>query len=372
MMNFAWVFALVLTTTALGDDPTPACLIGFANTAPGDPESEALIRTTYLDLFEKLGAGVTPETLRQMRSGQNPFEVPEQAETDLHSLRRRLKEFQAMIREKEWDTPAAKERLLTELEKLAVRRSQLEAAKEEALRTTVVEEPIVIPKAGTPILSPDGRYLATWRFDRTSPDKTLLVYDRQTNQLREYTRPTDDVHLGSAFFSPRNDSIWFAMKNGDLKRVPFLNGVPDWKNERTVGDETGNLTMSFYKAAANGHDFYVSLGSEAYRVNPQTGTRVKLNFKDYLKDEKKNELRRFQVVPGGNRLSVMTVDRENQQTKLELVEVDTQGNLTPVAGSLTQWKTRGGQSTGLDPEYMVYSRDGKKAYLWGQIGRAHV
>src|SRR5262245_32263937 len=72
-----------------------------------------LIRAPYKQISDQLGTKMTPETLRKMAEGKDPFTVPEEA--DALMLQKRLNEFKTMLAQKGWDTQSLRAELLAEL-----------------------------------------------------------------------------------------------------------------------------------------------------------------------------------------------------------------------------------------------------------------
>ncbi len=343
---------------------TPTCLVSFATAASSDPNGEALVATTYRDLIERIGTGLSSKTLRDMQAGGNPFEVPDEPGRDRHAIQRRLKEFEMMVDAKEWKIPSTILRLLRDLGQMAERIERGDNVIRQTVDKTVLETPIEFQNSGSAKVSPDGRYLVSQSDLRQAPGQTIFVYDRQTKQLREFTRPNDGVHHGTVFFGPHGDAIWFPLSNGDLKRYPFQNGVPDWTKGTVVGDGTGQFQLHQYKSAGDRHRFFVGLGDETYRVDARDNSRIRVQFPEYLGPDRA-ALRKFAVIPGTQRLSIISTRTESKTARLETVEFDEHGKLTPVPHTATEWKMRGDGWRGRDPENVLWSKDGKRAYLWG-------
>lgn len=111
-----------------------ACTLDFAVLAANNSDGRELTAAAYFQLWERLGARVSPVTLERVISSQSPFDIPEDADGDVFALRGKTKELEQLVRLKGWDTPDLRSHLIETL------REQLNRRKLSRLTTAVVKE----------------------------------------------------------------------------------------------------------------------------------------------------------------------------------------------------------------------------------------
>ncbi len=243
-----------------------------------------LVRDTHRELLDKLGGKLTPETLAKMADGGDPFAVPEQPGIDLSALSSRLKEFEAMVRDKKWDSAELRTHLLADLrERSSAGRRTTEKVQREVGKSWsayVIERPHVNRFQ----VSPDGRYLVT-HVSGIGPS-TAHLFDLQEQKEVPAVRTTGPFNMNQAVYTHGGEALIAGGLNGQLFRIP-AGGPLTVAGMTTLGKADGSLgTPHEIAVTSDDRAAYVHLNDTAkldpkrgiFRFDLKTGERVRVKF----------------------------------------------------------------------------------------------
>ncbi len=348
---------------------TPQCLTHFATLAPGDPEAEELVSKTYEELLDQLGVALSPETIAAMRKNEKPFEVPDQNGADLHTLQRRMKEFEELVRKKEWDTPAVRSHLLGALDRRLAALGVASEKQSVAQEATWKDFTIALPRPTDAIESPDGRYLVSTNCGPgTKGAWTINVYDRKAGTLTEVPGATG--YHSDPFFSVDGSELRFPMEKHVFRIVPFKDGVADWSKARVIGEANGVSWPRDYEHGVTPHRFVAGYHPHQLAVfDTSTNTRTKVKIDEFLETPGTNlpgakNMRSWGVVPGTDDMFLLYSDEATKKAHVVVASLSADGVLKrkEIRGS---WKYKTDKHDGRDPYHATFTRDGKKILLWG-------
>ncbi len=249
-----------------------------------DPDK--LVRDTHRELMDKLGSNLTPANLVKMAEGKDPFAVPEQAGTDLASLAQRLKEFEAMVRGRGWDTPTVRETLLTDLrlrgDSTAKSIGKIDVELEKSWQPYTVERPYVYGHQ----ISPDGRYLIT-HVTGIGPS-TIHRYDMVEKKALPPVPVTGPTNFTRAIYSETGDAYFVGGSNGQLFRAAVNGSEIDFANMTKLGTldvafgptqaihPSGDSNVVFAELRDTGK--IVDPNDAIYRFDVSSGKRVRVDI----------------------------------------------------------------------------------------------
>ncbi len=364
------LLAAVLAVPVRAD--SPACLWGFANVAADSAEGTELVAIAYAQLLDRVGgASFTQDVLRRLVDSKKPFEIPDDAGKDLGSLKRKMQEFESMVRAKGWNTPATIERLLSDLE---ARQHGVETAAEKLSvaqgRSGWRDHPIWINPDGL-LVSPDGRYLISTDKQRVGSGTQSLVrvrvYDRETKRL---VNGGAETRQAPAAFTPDGTALLFPEHEGPVVRVPFKDGKLDWTARTSFG------TVRPQHPA--GHQVLVGCDPNVVYAGPHTNYLYRYDLRDNSTVEiipadyfgwkswllrSDERVIRFGMIPGTDRLSLIVFEGRKDRVSLHTVEVDARGKMKQIE-KRGPWNAGSGDIGEIQVNWL---KNGTTAISWGGV-----
>ncbi len=361
-----------LPCSARGMDLVPSCLIQFATLEANEAQAPDLVSRTYAELFDKTGGlKLGAETIQRLVNGGDPFAIPEQVGTDTGVLKKRMVDFEAMVKSRGWDSPELRHRLLTEMMARLTLEEQAAVKVETALQKSEAPHVVTWPQHGVTVMSPDGKYFLT-TSDTPLHKRFGPVYGSPVYLYNLETRVKTETGsaIGAFFsgvFSPKGDEVTFGDVGAVIQRVPFKDGVLDWSHARQIG--TRDTASSEDNRVLNLH--YSSNPDRVY--GGRNGNNQKLLW---LFDAKKNqrikidvdgydgggEVKSWGVLPGTDELYLLRT--QGKATRLHYVTVNDLGVITKVNAD-TKWEQTPGPPTSSEPHTIEVAPDGKRLLAHG-------
>jgi len=259
----------------LGSTPAfstgPFCFRALVFAAPdGGPPPIELIVNTYRDLLLQLGAKLSPEIVAELGQAENPFLLVEGAGEDHLTLRRRLADFESMLRSANWLTPDA----IAEVKRVATEMAGQKHVSEEKISVAVkrTEKVHLLPNDLVRDLqiTPDGSRLMASRF---SPGKIFDLASQKTTDFK--------LQEGTSNWRVSRDGKWlfFPTSGHRLGRVPFKNGAVKTNNAKTWGElvsENGDNGAKVLKQGDDKGTVYVFFYPDHFYAFSPTGKRQPL------------------------------------------------------------------------------------------------
>ncbi len=225
------VYAVLLLSSVAS--ATFACLLNFATVAADDEAKQRqLASETYLQLLTQLGGGLSPETLAAVAKAENPFDIPDQENTDLATLQKTMKQLEAMLKEKGWRTPELSQRLRSDLAQYVRDRSASRVEAEHRVERSWQNYDIPIAEGRAEQITPDGRYLINSVIDRFQGSRSVNLYDLQNKTwIRTPIPGTDTVYHPA--ISPDGREFLFKF-DSKYTVVPVASGKLDWTKAKDL------------------------------------------------------------------------------------------------------------------------------------------
>ena len=308
------------------------CFASFANLSGEDVEVLAL--STYRNLFETLGAGrVSPETFQKMIEAENPFELPEQAGTDLQVLARRLKDFERLLENSRGDATVIREQIRAELKKMETAAVRAADRHDSALGIlgTADQTFAFPPNSGRPTFNRDG----TW--GATNQGNSLHLFDMASKKSSVESIP-GDIPTESVRFSPDGSAMFFSSANDAYVHfVPFADGKLDWANKKGFMQSGINGTIQWAQATGSPNQILFSCDrtAVAHLLDTRENVAKPVNLDAFVqglprprlrasRGKIRNKVRRFGAVPNSATLYLIT-----DLYAFHLLKVDREGGLHP-------------------------------------------
>ncbi len=332
----------------------PNCLVQFAMTSPDDPDGVALSLATYENLFDTLGGQANAETLRKM-AANNPFEVPDQNGTDLGTIKKHLKEFEALITRRGWNTPGVREKLVASLDSRARNTGQGKQAVDRAGKDLWsdfdVPTEFWIPAHA---VSPDGNWLAILDLPEENFSRTGALFhltNLNTRQTKTYSYPAEPAEKmnGRIAFTPDGNSVVLFTEDKRARQVPLVDHVPDWTHLKKLNDYLMLATSPRRMGSSENQSYvYSETNNPIRRTHLQTHRTERADVTDEMFESGKYIARRSGSV--GTTDSAY-VHLENKRVNAKLVAFDFGPDGKPLnPRTLAQW------SNGLGLEVVYWNK----------------
>ncbi len=371
MMAKARLVQLLLGVLLLGAETTIAnftdCRFGFASLSPGDPEGTALAATTYRNLIDQLGRSLTPESIRKLKNGENPFHVPAQG-TQVETLQRKMREFEELLIAHGWRTP---ELLAAIRSDLAVRLEGIDRgtkAIDQAVNRDWSDREWSMANPHQLAQSPDGRFLVSveYGFSETDPF-SFHLYDRQTKQLTKI--PGGVGKGGQPTFSPDGKELRVQLNQTGYVVLPFESGRVDWASKRILPGMPGSVLVSTQVPSPHPDTFVGGNDSwPVHLVDVRNNTIVPLPLESILRNPGETHRphnRAWGIVPGTDSYFSLYSDPTTKRTHFITWKVSATGALSR-GQEMASFPDGDGIHTP-DPSRVVFMPDGKRAFLYGGI-----
>ncbi len=257
---------MVPRATSNLSDPFGILCFGLGFLAADVTDPKALIEGTYSRLLDRLGGKISPSTLQRMIEAKNPYAVPEQGETDLASVQRRMRELREMIDKRGWLTPETETALLDLLATRLRATVDQKATVETQVRETVRGYEMQFPSTSAMIVSPDGKHLTTL-LNVGRGQRRTVAYDLKT---RATVRGTKPLFNGDQFRFNADGTYLVFDRNGQIFRIAFDGGQPHWEKAEQVGNLVSAGKLMDLLPAADGVSVYTRHETTPGSRRPET------------------------------------------------------------------------------------------------------
>ncbi len=273
-------FSLVAAPSYATEFGTCFRALAFAAPSGGPPPLE-LIEGTLRELLTELGGKLAPDQAAEMARSENPFALPERSNQDLLSLRRRLLQFEEMLKNSGWRTPEVAQRARQVLGEVAGGKA---AAGLRLQR--VVEGPFLkrIPLVDAPgfQVTPEGRWIVTEETMSNGPiGQNHPFHSIDTGS--GFTIRADLPRLaGLAVLSRDGKSLLIPHHDQTVIEIPFENGHILWNRKKQNGTPVLPRLAEVPKAAIGEQSgrVYASFAADKMNLLSQSGERIPLTLAD--------------------------------------------------------------------------------------------
>ncbi len=351
----------------------PLCLLGFASvSAVENLRAADLVANTYGALLDQLGPHLTPDTLNKMRASQNPFLIPEHAEGDSTALRKHVRGLELLVEAKRWRTPDVIKRLLTDLEARASRVDEANSKKSRSVRQNS-DFDFSLPRGGRVAQSPDGRYFVS--VNDSKDTFAISVFDTETGTTS--IPATGSGTLRIPHFSRDGRELRFFVEPGVFGTVPFERGSVLWTKRKLIPVMTGNKLISGQSTGSDPDVFLAGVDAVApeFLVNVKDQKVLPVNLDGVRTVDGRHNpalmLRGWGYIPESDRL-YFRVRNGRQEASYVICKISPDGVITResvLASFPLEFQDRSDRP---DPMEVTFAHDGKKAYLYGTVGKEYL
>jgi len=329
----ALCFSLLAQATTLH-----TCFTGFATMSSAD--KDRLTLATYGELLDRVGgAKLSPEVLDAMIASQTPFDVKE-IDSDLGTLKKRLQEFEELLKKKEWNTPEVRAMLLADLARRRGERAEQQTKVDVAVAKSWPDYRIATPQSSNyHDFSPDGRLMIfqELRLNKANPPR-LNVVDLVTGKAELYDLP--EGMSGVPQFTPDGSAVMIANPFKQYYRVPLLNGVPQLGQAKLLfpEDRTKPEAGAGHRDYTGNPERFIGQTNVGWHLfDTATGSRVRLQLDEYRDAHQAGRRTpRAGIMPGTeDPYFLMIAAGKGETYRLHVVSVDTDGKLTQKDATLT-------------------------------------
>jgi len=348
------------------------CLTQFSALAESeDVEPNELVAGTYADLLQRLGSSLSPATLKKMAKG-DPFHAPEQSGLDVLLLNRKLREFRELIEAGGWSAksfePALAEWLERRSGELGQQAGKIEqqVAQMEQLKLSWPFRRGSDPGVGEGLSPNDGLWLNVLP-ERVGQKAKASLFDLRTRAFI----PLAKIPTGSAHFSADGKKLLWADEGRTLKEFPIVNGVPDFKHPREIGEWSGNGQFKKIHPTSDARIVFgdlVNLGEPAFRVDLVRGEVTEVSFDQFI--ERGDSVMEWGVIPGSTDLFVLRVRGSDGLVGLVRLKVSATGDLTEIPDARLARANALGKNSEISSVHL--SPDGAYLLTWHDDGKSHV
>ncbi len=345
-------------------EPPENCFFGFGTVSP-DADPVEVSAGTYEQFLNSLGSRLRPETLRRIVESEDPFTVPEQAETDVATLRSKLAAFKRLLEAKQWNTAPVRAAILARLESRQQNLQQQTNERAQSTRETQSDLKLDLHGFHKPAhtISADGRWFGLLDIPENELVKgggaKLLILDRLTGKTAEFTNPpaigVESKRRGRIHLSSNGENLYFFSAANAISVVPLVEGVPQFeKRKLLLRSEVGGL-FAMPTVGENPRYVFSDNRTKIQRVNLDTGELVKISIPNAIGDF---DIR--QVGSLGLSDSVYAVGVSGEMGKIVAVDLNASGQSTKAARTLATWSKSG------DLKGMTWTAEGKPITRIGQ------